>query len=185
MLIAHFAVPLAGGVLVAMNVRLSPAEVGYISRHSGAKLLIVAQELLRSVPPAESLGDVSEVLVISDAGSDSAPSSNGALPLGTYEEFRDRGSLEPLPWTADDELATITIKYPSGTTGDPKGVSYTHRDLGRREHLHCGGGADAPQSPRRGRRCGGGGCQRTVGRAAQKYELRAHESAQSAYGVGG
>ena len=50
LLIAHFAVPLAGGVLVAMNVRLSADEIGYISRHSGAKLLIVAEELLPSVP---------------------------------------------------------------------------------------------------------------------------------------
>ena len=56
MLIAHFALPLAGGVLVALDIRLSPAEVGYVSRHSGAKLLIVAEELLPSLPDADSLG---------------------------------------------------------------------------------------------------------------------------------
>jgi fatty-acyl-CoA synthase len=126
MLIAHFAVPLAGGVLVAMNVRLSPDEVGYISRHSGARVLIVAEELLPSVPDAESLGDVGEVIVIPDPDSDSAAAADHAL-LVRYEEFRGRGSLEPLPWTIDDEQATISINYTSGTTGDPKGVAYSHR----------------------------------------------------------
>ena len=127
MLIAHFAVPLAGGVLVAMNVRLSPAEVGYISRHSGAKLLIVAEELLPSVPDRGSLGEIAEVIVISAPDSDSAGAINGFLPLRGYEEFRNRGSLEPLPWEVGDEQATISINYTSGTTGEPKGVSYTHR----------------------------------------------------------
>ena len=125
MLIAHFAVPLAGGVLVAMNVRLSPQEVGYISRHSGAKLLVVADELLPSVPDLDQLGDVAEVVVISDSESPAA-GDNGAR-RGDYEQFRLRGSLEELPWTVDDELATISINYTSGTTGEPKGVAYTHR----------------------------------------------------------
>jgi fatty-acyl-CoA synthase len=131
MLIAHFAVPLAGAVLVAMNVRLSPNEVGYISRHSGAKLLFVAQELLPAVAGADSLGDVHEVIVISDSdsgsGSDSDAADGGGPARFSYEEFRSRGSLEPLPWTVDDEQTVISINYTSGTTGDPKGVSYTHR----------------------------------------------------------
>ena len=127
MLIAHFAVPLAGGALVAMNVRLSPDEVGYISRHSGAKLLIVAEELLPSVPDAESLGDVREVIVIPGSDSDAATAGNGARSLRAYDEFAGRGSLEPLPWTVEDEQATISINYTSGTTGDPKGVVYSHR----------------------------------------------------------
>ena len=126
MLIAHFAVPLAGGVLVALNVRLSQTEVGYISRHSGAKLLLVAEELLPNVPRAADLGAVAEVIMISDPESDAAL-TDGGLPRRAYEEFRGRGSLEPLPWTVVDEQSTISINYTSGTTGAPKGVSYTHR----------------------------------------------------------
>jgi fatty-acyl-CoA synthase len=125
MLIAHFAVPLAGSVLVAMNSRLSADEVGYISRHSGAKLLIVAGELLPSVPDADQLGDVAEVVVISE--SQAAARDGDGLRLREYGELRRRGGLEALPWTVDDEQATISINYTSGTTGDPKGVVYTHR----------------------------------------------------------
>jgi len=127
MLIAHFAVPLAGGVLVAMNVRLSPAEVGYISRHSGAKLLIVAEELLSSVPDAGSLGDVGEMIVVADSEPEMDARSDGGLRVSSYEDLRGRGSLEPLPWAVKDEQATISINYTSGTTGDPKGVLYSHR----------------------------------------------------------
>ncbi len=127
MLIAHFAVPLSGGVLVALNVRLSPDEVGYICCHSGAKLLIVAEELLPSVPGEASLGDIEELIVV--AGPDSAWSAagEGPLPQREYEALRLRGGLEPLPWTVVDEQAIISINYTSGTTGDPKGVAYTHR----------------------------------------------------------
>jgi acyl-CoA synthetase (AMP-forming)/AMP-acid ligase II len=127
MLIAHFAVPLAGGVLVAMNVRLSRDEVGYISRHSGARILIVAEELLSSVPDTDQLGDVEELIVIRESVSSTVSSDGGGFPLREYEEFRRRGTVDPLPWTIDDEQSTISINYTSGTTGDPKGVAYTHR----------------------------------------------------------
>ena len=127
LLIAHFAVPLARGVLVALNTRLSAEEVGYICRHSGAKLLIVAEELLSSVPDSASLGEVEELIVIGSSDPQAGAGRNGAVPVGKYEEFRRRGSLEPLPWTVVDEQAMISINYTSGTTGDPKGVAYTHR----------------------------------------------------------
>jgi fatty-acyl-CoA synthase len=45
----------------------------------------------------------------------------------TYPELLARGTDEPLPWTVDNELSTISINYTSGTTGRPKGVMYSHR----------------------------------------------------------
>ena len=118
MLVGHFAVPLAGGVLVAINTRLAPREVRSILLHSGARMLVTNAALVDTVlPVADDLG-VEEVVWDGDAG---------GLPGTPYATLRDRGSDAPLPWTVEDEDATISINYTSGTTGDPKGVMYTHR----------------------------------------------------------
>ncbi len=117
-LIAHFAVPLAGAVLVAINTRLSPEEIKYICDHSGARILVVDRSLLSLVEAIiEPLETVKEVVVV------------GGEPAGHvgYDELLGRGSEEPREWTVADENATITINYTSGTTGKPKGVMYTHR----------------------------------------------------------
>ena len=53
---AHYAVPLAGGVLVAINTRLAPAEIGHILRHSGARVLLVDHALAPLVEPLDLSG---------------------------------------------------------------------------------------------------------------------------------
>ncbi|TKG64459.1 acyl--CoA ligase family protein [Prauserella endophytica] len=122
MLVAHFAVPLAGGVLVAINTRLAPAEIRYILEHSGARLLVVDAALHGSVP-----GDapVREIVTVTDPASGASPDA-GAGGI-SYADLLARGSDEPLPWMVADERATISINYTSGTTGKPKGVMYHHR----------------------------------------------------------
>ena len=65
--------------------------------------------------------------MVTDSDSNPAAAGDGVLPRRTHEQFGSRGSLEPLPWTIEDEHATISINYTSGTTGDPKGVAYSHR----------------------------------------------------------
>ena len=122
LLIAHFAVPLAQGVLVAINTRLAPAEIRYICQHSGARLLLVESVLCSSLRAVESqLDGVEAIITIPDP-------AQPAEVIGTpYDEFLAGGSDQSLPWTVDDEHAVITINYTSGTTGRPKGVLYTHR----------------------------------------------------------
>ncbi|MBO0768954.1 MAG: long-chain-fatty-acid--CoA ligase [Solirubrobacterales bacterium] len=133
LLIGHFAVPLARGVIVAINTRLAPEEIRYILEHSEARLLIVDQSLVSSVAPvADQLQDIRLVTVTDGSGQ----------VLGTpYSEFIESGGQHDLSWEVDDELETIAINYTSGTTGRPKGVMYTHRGatLGALAGLHHSG----------------------------------------------
>ncbi|KAB2341005.1 long-chain-fatty-acid--CoA ligase [Actinomadura rudentiformis] len=126
MLVAHFAVPLAGAVLVAINTRLAPEEVRYILDHSGAKVLVVDSGLHPTVAPlAGGLTTVREIVTVTDPASGAAP--DPAVGGITYTHLLARGSDEPLSWEVADENAIISINYTSGTTGRPKGVTYTHR----------------------------------------------------------
>ena len=119
MLEAHFGVPAAGGILVAVNHRLAAAEIGYILRHSGARYLLLDTALEALAGQAGLAG----VTVIRCAGTGS---STGAGP-DPYEEFLAAASpAMPASWLEHEE-ETISINYTSGTTGQPKGVQYTYR----------------------------------------------------------
>ncbi len=114
MLEAHFGVPSAGGILVAINNRLAGPEVEYILEHSGARFLLLDAELEPLfVPPA-----LSDVTVIRYDRGDAEDQ---------YEQFLTAASSEmPESWLQDEE-ETISINYTSGTTGKPKGVQYSYR----------------------------------------------------------
>lgn len=112
---AHYAVPAAGGILVAINTRLNTSEIDFILHHSGAKYLFVDRELYPLVEPLPLEGI--QVVHIDDSGA----------PEDPYEIFLAQGSPElPASWLEDEE-ETISINYTSGTTGNPKGVMYTYR----------------------------------------------------------
>ncbi|GAA1734267.1 long-chain-fatty-acid--CoA ligase [Aeromicrobium alkaliterrae] len=128
MLVAHFAVPLAGAVLVAINTRLAPEEVRYILDHSGSTVLVVDTELASTLAPVvDALETVRTVVVAADPTV--ASPAPAALPGAiSFDELLDLADgTDPLTWRVDDENAPISINYTSGTTGRPKGVVYTHR----------------------------------------------------------
>jgi fatty-acyl-CoA synthase len=125
LLVAHFAVPLAGAVLVAINTRLAPEEVRYICDHSGAKLLVVDSELRSIIDPVEShFETIQEIVTVIDPVVERGIANRLNGPR--YPDLLERGSDVPLQWTVEEELAGITINYNTGTTGKHKGVMYTH-----------------------------------------------------------
>ena len=109
----HHAVPAAGGVLVAINVRLSPDEIRYILEHSGVRMLFVTAELEPLIvdPPAGL-----EIVRVDDGGA-----------ADPYEQLVSGGDAAGVPSWLTDEEEPIAVDYTSGTTGRPKGVVYTYR----------------------------------------------------------
>ena len=134
MLEAHFGVPAAGGILVAVNNRLSSAEVGYILDHSGARYLLLDSELEMLTEPLELAGVT--VIRCTDTGG----------PEDSYEQLLASAPPSRPPSWLEHEEETISINYTSGTTGRPKGVQYTYRGaylnaLG--EVIHAGMSGDS------------------------------------------
>lgn len=112
---AHFAVPAAGGILVAVNTRLNSQEIGFILKHCGANFLFVDAELSSLIEPSHLEG--LHIVRIEGTGQ----------PQDPYEMFLASGSPNPVESWLQDEEETISINYTSGTTGNPKGVMYTYR----------------------------------------------------------
>ena len=135
-LMAHYAVPAAGAVLVPLNPRLSARELSYILEHCEARVVLADTSVLETV--AQALGDGSDVTLvqIDDPQAGVHPVRDGAgSGVPTFEEFIDVEPAQPagpgasggVGYGVADENAPITLNYTSGTTGRPKGVLYGHR----------------------------------------------------------
>ena len=123
---AFFAIPMMGAVLQTVNVRLSPEQITYTIDHSGATTLLVNDEfagLLKELRPH--LTNVERLVVMSDRPS---PETEGLPFVGEYEALLAAAS-PAYDFPDFDENTQATTFYTTGTTGLPKGVYYSHRQL--------------------------------------------------------
>jgi fatty-acyl-CoA synthase len=123
---AFFAIPMMGAVLQTVNVRLSPEQVAYTIDHAGSTTLLVNDEfapLVKDLRPH--LSDLKRLVVMSDR---SSPETHGLEFVGEYESLLAAASPH-YDFPDFDENTQATTFYTTGTTGLPKGVYYSHRQL--------------------------------------------------------
>ena len=126
---AHFAVPMAGAVLNAINMRLDAATVSFILQHGEAKLLLVDKEFGPLAQSAlERMSSPPAIVHIDDPSCDIGHlvGSESYADLISAGEPGEIG-VDATDYLPDDEWDAIALNYTSGTTGNPKGVVYHHR----------------------------------------------------------
>ena len=118
---AYLAIPSMGAIMHTINIRLSTEQIAYVINHAEDTVLLIDASLLPIIAPAlPSLTKVQKIILI-----------GGAEPVSGFECF-DYDTLlaqqAPLfDWPELDETQAAAICYTSGTTGNPKGVVYSHR----------------------------------------------------------
>jgi fatty-acyl-CoA synthase len=136
---AYLAVPSMGAVLHTLNLRLDPAQLGYIAQHAGDHVIIVdgtLVPLLAKVLPA--ISSVRHVIVTPlpdrTAAAETSDLEGEGRSVHAYEDLL-AAELDTFGWPELDERSAAAMCYTSGTTGNPKGVVYSHRST----YLHSMG----------------------------------------------
>ncbi|WP_017622286.1 long-chain fatty acid--CoA ligase [Nocardiopsis chromatogenes] len=126
---AYLAVPAMGAVLHTLNIRLHPSQVAYIADHAEDQVVIVDASLVPLFAPLlPKLSTVRHVIVAGDPGADLSALDADGVRVHHYEALIE-GRPEEFDWPVVDERDAAAMCYTSGTTGDPKGVVYSHRSI--------------------------------------------------------
>ncbi|HEY4896369.1 MAG TPA: long-chain fatty acid--CoA ligase [Solirubrobacteraceae bacterium] len=120
----YFAIPCVGAVLHTLNIRLFGEQLTYIVNHAEDKVIFVDDSLVPVLEKlAPSFETVARYVVMGDGDAGSLP---GAL---RYEELLEEAGAGDFEYPEIDERRAAALCYTSGTTGNPKGVLYSHRSI--------------------------------------------------------
>ncbi len=121
----YFAAPCSGRVLHTLNIRLFPEQLTYIANHAADEVIFVDRSLLALLQPLLKTFETVKHLVMMDDGKGDVPDDLGGHELLNYEDLL--AAEAPCEWKSVPENTAASMCYTSGTTGNPKGVVYSHR----------------------------------------------------------
>jgi fatty-acyl-CoA synthase len=123
----YFAAPCTGRVLHTLNIRLFPEQLTYIANHAEDEVIFVDRSLLGLLMPLlPTFETVKHLIVMDDGAANELPTEEAGGPkVHDYEELL--GNAKAVSFAVDDERRAASMCYTSGTTGNPKGVVYSHR----------------------------------------------------------
>ena len=123
---SYFGIPMMGATLFTVNVRLSPAQILYTLRDADTEVLLVHTDFLPVIEEIRAqLPQIRYIVVLSDDG---AVPQTSFVVAGEYESLVTKANADYDFPELDENTKAVTF-YTTGTTGDPKGVCYSHRHI--------------------------------------------------------